>query len=109
MYLVRTDSGRSHYGSKYPRQFTAGILLVESRQFAARILLVAKHSSSDQNALDFSAELAEKFDNNFFCIQNDRLDGFIEPKHCIVVHFFQFSVDQINWIAYNYPLLSRKF
>ena len=40
-YLVRTDSGGSHSGSRYPRQFAAGILLVESRQFAAGILLVA--------------------------------------------------------------------
>ena len=63
MYLVRTDSGGSNYGSKYPRQFAAGILLVESRQFAARILLVAHSISFDQNALDLAAELSEKFDN----------------------------------------------
>ena len=44
-----------------------GILLDESIQIAARILLIAKHSSSDQTALDLSAELAEKFDNkNWF-------------------------------------------
>ena len=36
---------------------------MESRQFAAEMLLVAQHISSDQNALDLSAELAEKFDN----------------------------------------------
>jgi hypothetical protein len=47
----------------YPRQFAAGILLVESRQSVAGILLVAQHISSDQNALDLSAELAEKIDN----------------------------------------------
>ena len=51
IYLVRTDSGGSHYGSRYPRQLAAGILLLESRQFAAGILLVAQDSSSDQNAL----------------------------------------------------------
>ena len=45
------------------RQFAAGSLLVELRQFAAEILLVAQHISSDPNALDLSAELAEKFDN----------------------------------------------
>ena len=41
--LVRTDSGGSHYGSKYPIKFAAEILVVESRQFAAGIVLVAQY------------------------------------------------------------------
>ena len=81
------------------------ILLVESRQFAAGILLVAQHISSDQNTLDLSAELAEKFDNKIVCIKYDRLYGRKEPEHCATVHFFQFCVGQISWLAYHYPLL----
>ena len=92
-----TDSRGSQYGSKYQGQFAAGILIV------------AQHISSDQNALDLSAELAEKFDKKIVCFKRDRLDGCIEPEHCAVVHFFQFCVDQINWLAWHYPLLSRKF
>ena len=96
MYLVLTDSGGSHYGIRYPRQFAAGILLVESRQFAAGILLVAPHISSHQNALDLSAELAEKFDDKIVCIKYDRMYyGCKEPKPG-VVHFFQFCVDPIT-------------
>ena len=61
------DLGGSHYGSEYSRQLAAGILLVESIHIAARILLFANHSLSDQNALDLSAELDERFDNkNWF-------------------------------------------
>ena len=96
MYLVWTDSGGSHYGRRYPRQFAEGILLVESRQFAAGILLVAEHISPDQNALDLSAELAEKSDNKIVCIKyNHMYYGCIEPNPC-VVHFFQFCVDPIT-------------
>ena len=101
MYLDPTESGGSNYGSKYPRQFAAGILLVKSRQFAAGILLVAHHISSDQNALDLAAELSELF----FCIKYDSLYGSKEPEQCATVHFFQFCVGQRSWLAYHYPLL----
>ena len=96
MCLVQADSERLHYGSRYPRQFVAGILLVESRQFVAGILFVAQHILSGQSVLDLSAELAVKFDNKIVCIKYDRLYyGCMKPKP-YVVHLFQFCVDRIN-------------
>ena len=82
---------------------------MQSREFAAGILLVAQHISCDQKALHFSTESAEKFNNNFFLHQIRALGWLYKPEHCVVVHFFQFGVDQIHWLAYHDPLLSKRF